>query len=164
MNIFYREAYDQAVITIQSNEIIGSFDSSFVEDYYGIEGQLSLMRSSGLRSPLLVSWVDTDHTAIRAWIPLNTIANGVYELQGRVRDVVGNYTVFSDYFDMSASAQIYPLVFEVRSGAQYVPPYFDPVMSIEGQYDNAFKLPTTYSKLILNNYVAVERLWLPRSN
>lgn len=163
MIIFYRGSYSQAVITVQSNEVLGDLDTSFVEDYYGNDGQLSFYSlSAGTRSPFLVNWIDDTRTAFRGWLPLSIINDGVYELQGRVRDVVGNYTILSDYFDIAALGQKYTLAFEVAAGNAFVPPYFDPVMHIEGQYDEALKLPSPYTQSTLTNYVATQRLRIPR--
>lgn len=95
--IFNRLQFSDLWITLDSNEILGQLDTHHVEDYYGVDGQLILVNSdTNVEYPILMNTANGD-TSLVGSIDLSTIPNGDYVVKGRVRDLVGNYTVLSDY-------------------------------------------------------------------
>lgn len=94
---FYRGTYTQLTITITSNEVLGILDTDYVEDYYGVDGQITLYHpASGVRYPILMTAIIPE-TQFRGYFSLATAPLGRYEVQGRVRDKVGNYTVIGAF-------------------------------------------------------------------
>jgi hypothetical protein len=99
---FSRQDYTELWIKIVSNESLGILDSDYVEDYFGVDGQLTLLEiSSGTRIPIpMTEDLDTSptipHDVFVGMIDLTVLADGLYRVEGRVRDVLGNYRILSE--------------------------------------------------------------------
>lgn len=112
MQIFHRQTYSELVITLQADASLGLLTSGFVEDYFGVDNQLSLYNVlDNTRTPILIeedvdATPDTPHDVFVAVIDLSTIADGVYQLQGRARDSVGNYTILTDFQSPQGTEQV----------------------------------------------------------
>jgi hypothetical protein len=99
--IFYKSTFTDLYITLSSNEVLGVLDSSYVEDYFGTDGYISLLHvSSGQRFsvalghlPLVTPTIPFD--VFRGSIAMSSLPAGEYQIQGRVRDVIGNYSILS---------------------------------------------------------------------
>jgi hypothetical protein len=107
--IFYRGSYQEIWITLESNESLGILDTQHLEDYYGVDGQVSLKNvTTGVRYPVLMNPQSAiiPNTSFVGVYNLNSIPDGDYTLEGRVRDIVGNYTVLSDFYINTGSQTI----------------------------------------------------------
>ena len=99
MLTFYRGAFTQVEITISASESLGLLDSDYIEDYYGVDGQLTLRRSASAFEVAVLVFPDGLETpsipndVFRGLIPLASLADGTYSLLGRVRDTLGNSTI-----------------------------------------------------------------------
>ncbi len=102
MLVFQRRNFTELWIKIQSNEVLGILDSDYIEDYYGIDGQLTLYRiDTEERTPVMMNEVTDEtvsipHDVFTGFIDLTTTPNGEYRLEGRIRDLLGNYRVLSE--------------------------------------------------------------------
>jgi hypothetical protein len=100
--IFQRRNFTDLWFTITSNEILGILDSSYLEDYFGTDGQLTLFNTITLqRTPIIMNEVLEEtpgiaHDVFTGVLDLTTLLNGAYKLEGRVRDIEGNYTILSE--------------------------------------------------------------------
>lgn len=96
---FYRGIYTNLWVRIQSNEALGVLDSDYIEDYDGNDGFLTLRnQSTGVAYQIAMSPVpgvtpEIPNDVFQGVIALSSIANGTYSLQGRVRDIIGNYSI-----------------------------------------------------------------------
>lgn len=98
--VFPRGAFTNMLLTIKSSEELGILDTDYVEDYDAVDGYMTLKRLSDSQRtsyPTVAVPDETpgiDNDVWRITVPLASIDNGFYELEGRVRDIVGNYTIF----------------------------------------------------------------------
>ena len=100
--IFNRLNFTELWFTLESNEALGVLDTDYLEDYYGVDGQLTLVNDDTLNEyPVLMS-PSNNNTTLSGFIDITSLSNGDYTLKGRVCDVVGNYTVLSGYFEPDA--------------------------------------------------------------
>lgn len=101
MQTFQRQQFNQLWITLTSNEVLGVLDFDYIEDYFGNDGQLTLHRiSDDSRTPVLMNSLpletpETNNDVFTGQIDLSTVENGLYRLEGAVRDISGNVTVLS---------------------------------------------------------------------
>lgn len=98
--IFNRGTFTEIWFRLASNEALGILDTDYIEDYYGVDGQLTLVHLETLSEyPILMSpTVDAVQGNILAGFKLLAgLDDGNYVLKGRVRDVLGNYTILTDY-------------------------------------------------------------------
>lgn len=120
--VFPRGNYTNMLLTIKSSEELGVLDSGYVEDYDGVDGFMTLRRlSDSLRVsyPAVAVPDETPQIPNDVWrisIPLASINNEFYELEGRVRDIVGNYTIFGAVANPIGGEEITTLTLEVVDG------------------------------------------------
>lgn len=120
--VFPRSSYTNMLLTIKSNEELGILDSDFVEDFDGIDGFMTLKRlSDDLRVSYAAVAVPTetpqiDNDVFRITVPLATTDNGFYELEGRVRDLIGNHTIFGSVASPIGDEDITTLTLEIVDG------------------------------------------------
>lgn len=126
--IVYRTQGDDLEITLQSDEELGILDTGYVEDFDGVDGQVSLFHVlSSTRYPLVMNEVlaETplvDHDVFLGTTPLAPLPDGIYQVQGRVRDVYFNYSILSDFSAPVGGENVVLLEFEIRDGVPYPPP------------------------------------------
>lgn len=120
--VFPRGVFSDMLLTIKSSEELGVLDSAYVEDYDGVDGYMTLKRlSDSLRVsyPAIAVPDETPQIPNDVWritIPLSSIDNGFYELEGRVRDLVGNYTIFGAVANPIGGERTTTLTLEVVDG------------------------------------------------
>ncbi len=120
--VFPRGVFTDMLLTIKSSEELGILDSAYVEDYDGADGYMTLKRlSDDFRASYAAIAVPDETPAIpndvwRITVPLASIDNGFYELEGRVRDIVGNYTIFGSVANPIGGERITTLTLEVVDG------------------------------------------------
>ena len=122
MLIFYRSLYHYLVLTLKSGESLGILDTEFLEDYNGQDGQVTLKNvATGVRTSVLVTSVplDTpgvDNDVFKAVVPLTLFPlNGLYYLEGRCRDIAGNYTILTAVANPLGTELVIPLEFSIQS-------------------------------------------------
>jgi hypothetical protein len=99
LSLFYRSSYSQIVIKLSSDETLGILDSGYLEDYGGNNGRVTLHHEpTGVKYPLLMAELPsetpaTEHDVFEGRFLLTGKPNGRYWIQGRVRDIAGNYTI-----------------------------------------------------------------------
>lgn len=118
---FYRGNFSQLWITLRADETLGDLDGSYIEDYFGVPGQISLMLPDSSRMPVLMSELlsatpSTPHDVFTGAVDLNGLANGHYIVQGRVRDVLGNYSILSAIENPLGDERIIGLEFDIVPG------------------------------------------------
>jgi hypothetical protein len=105
MEIFRRNSFSQIWVNLKSDEVLGVLDSSYIQDYFGNQGQITLYHpESGVRIPIAMNELigpddptpEIPHDVFTGFIDLSTIQDGTYRIEGLVRDTVGNYTVLSE--------------------------------------------------------------------
>jgi hypothetical protein len=96
--IFNRLNFTELWLTLDSNETLGVLDTDYIEDYYGVDGQLTLVKQGTLEEYPVLMNPSNDNTKLSGFIELSSLANGDYILKGRVRDIVGNYTILSGFY------------------------------------------------------------------
>ena len=120
--VFPRGNYTNMLLTLKSSEELGVLDSHYVEDYDGVDGYMTLKRlSDSLRVSYPAVAVPDETPAIpndvfRITVPLASTINGFYELEGRVRDLIGNYTIFGSVAVPIGGEDITTLTLEVVDG------------------------------------------------
>src|SRR4051812_42607906 len=99
MDTFYRATWHQFWFSLRSGEPLGLLDSSYLEDYSGQDGQITLRHlETGTGYPILLAEVPPTeepgpHEVFRGWLPLDALPDGPFQVQGRVRDPAGNATI-----------------------------------------------------------------------
>lgn len=121
MAIFHRGAWSQLWLTLSSNESLGVLDSDYLEDFDGIDRQVSLLHlASGTRYPVLMTESSQEaapHEVFAGWVALDLLPDGQYQIQGLVRDLSGNYTVLGDYHSPPPGAPVAAMGFTLSSGS-----------------------------------------------
>jgi hypothetical protein len=102
MLTFYRHNYTELVITLRADSSLGLLDGDYIEDYFGTDGQLTLYNvEANTRTPILIE-EDVEetpsvlHDVFVAVIDLSTVVDGLYRIEGRIRDTAGNYSILSE--------------------------------------------------------------------
>ena len=121
MPTFYRGNFSQLWVTLRSDEVLGELSGDYLEDYFGNAGQVSLVLPDNTRVPLLMSEVVSDtpeipHDSFTGVVELSGLANGHYAIQGRVRDVIGNYTIIGAVENPFGSERVISLEFDIVPG------------------------------------------------
>ncbi|MCK5643218.1 MAG: hypothetical protein KAJ19_20585 [Gammaproteobacteria bacterium] len=120
--VFPRGTFTNMLLTIKSSEELGILDSDYVEDYDGVDGFMTLKRLSDSQRVSYPTVAVPDETpgipndVWRITVPLASIDNGFYELEGRVRDIAGNYTIFGAVANPIGGEDITTLTLEVIDG------------------------------------------------
>jgi hypothetical protein len=116
---FFRANHAQVAVTLSVNESLGTPDPDYLQDYDGNDGLISLFHApSAIRYPLLMTEVltetpDTPHDVFRGFFVLTGKPDGLYLLQGRLRDVVGNFTILGAIANPIGNEAIVDIGFEV---------------------------------------------------
>jgi hypothetical protein len=121
---FYRSQYTELWITLSSDEVLGVLDSSYIEDYFGVDGQITLRHENGTPYTVLMNELSSEtpnipHDVFTGLADLDSIPDGNYYIEGRVRDVIGNYTILHAVENPLGSERVLNLQFKVVEG--YVP-------------------------------------------
>lgn len=101
--IFHRQAYTQLWITVQADEPLALLSTAYLEDYFGVDGQLTLRdMSDDTRTPILMSentsiTPSIAHDVFEGFVDLSTVSNGLYRVEGRLRDSLGHYKILSEF-------------------------------------------------------------------
>jgi hypothetical protein len=121
MQIFRRQDFNQIWITLRSDEILGALDSSYIQDYFGNQGQITLYHlDTQVRTPIPMEEVigqddptpSIPHDVFTGYVDLNVVPDGNYKVEGLVRDISGNYTILSEIEVPQGSERI--IDFELR--------------------------------------------------
>ncbi len=115
---FNKLHYNEIWITLSSNEELGILDSDYLEDYFGADGQITLINESTLvRTPLLMNEITGGgpfpHDVFTGYVPSDDLPVGFYHVEARVRDVIGNYSIIGEVSDPIGGERIINLAFEV---------------------------------------------------
>src|ERR1051326_2024791 len=143
MQLFLRQGYQEIWFRIQSNEVLGILDSDYVEDYYGVDGQLTLYNpSTDSRTAILVNEVPSitpsiPHDVFEGYLDLTTLNDGVYRLEGRVKDVLDHYTVLSEVQSSFGTELVIPFEIKISShqiaiSAPFIVPLVEGVTVLSG--------------------------------
>lgn len=110
---FYRGNFTQIAIALQTNEMLGIFETDYIEDVSGNDGQLSIVSvATGINTPLVVGLESNESSGslIRGRINLSSISNGFYLLQGRVKDTIGNLSPISQELEIRDGYETVPVI------------------------------------------------------
>ena len=137
MIVFHRQNFTELWVTLQSNEVLGMLDSDYVEDYYGTDGQVTLYDTArDVRTPIPMTEVTGSedptptipHDVFTGYIDLTTLSDGAYRIEGRVRDVVGYYTILSEVENPIGDERV--LLFELQVSSNRIVVNFPTTVSI----------------------------------
>ena len=123
MSIIYRSVFNTLWITLQSNETLGILDSDYVEDFFGNDGQVSLYHiAADTHYPLVMIEVPAEtpeipHDVFIGQTSLAGLPDGVYQVRGRVRDQVGNYSIISAFEIPLGGEKVVSLGFTIEPGS-----------------------------------------------
>lgn len=131
---FYRQRYADLQILLVANKSLGVLDTDYVEDYYGVDGQVSLLKEDGTRYPVTIvestsTTPSVPHDAFVGWVDLRDLTDGVYEIQGRIRSIGNNYTIFGAVQSPIGGEHIQVLKFRLVKGT---PEILFPTYIIDG--------------------------------
>lgn len=130
--IFFRSNYSQFWLTLQSNEALGLLDTDFIEDYFGVDGQVTIHHlTAGARWPMMMS-MDAPNTFIGV-LPVENLPNGKYKVEGRVRDTLNNYSILSAFQNPQGFERVLQLNFEIIEGFGVLVDFG--MLTIRGGYD-----------------------------
>lgn len=102
MLVFRRTGFSELWITIQSEEPLGLLDTGYIENYFGVDGQLTLRKMADDTRISFAMAEDVSqtptipHDVFTGFIDLSALDDGIYRVEGRVRDNVGNYRILSE--------------------------------------------------------------------
>jgi hypothetical protein len=119
---FFRGTYSTIWITLRSDEPLGFLDSSYLEDFDGIDGYISIYHPATLQR-WSIPMVDlptetplTPHDVFRGGIALSSLPDGGFEIQGRVRDTAGNYKIIGAVSSPIGGEGVQSLTFKIVAG------------------------------------------------
>jgi len=117
---FARASYTQLWLKIRSDETLGILDSDYLEDYNGVDGQITLHHVATVTDyTVLMSHVPGETPTIPfdvfqgVYSPLADLPDGIYELRFRCRDVMGNYTIVNSVQNPFGGERILSLNLEI---------------------------------------------------
>ena len=121
MPTFVRGFFTELWITLRSDETLGILDSDYLEDYFGVDGQISLLHDSNVRYTVVMNEVeeettDIPHDVFTGFLELDSIPNGHYVVQARVRDIANSYTILGAVDSPLGTERIINLEFDVIDG------------------------------------------------
>jgi hypothetical protein len=134
MQVFHRQGYSEIWITLQSNETLGILDSGYLEDYFGVNNQLTLYNPlEDTRVPILMAEIPEVTPSIandvfQGVIDLTTTPNGIYRVEGRVKDVFDHYTILSEVESPLGGENV--VLFEIKITATEIILIFPEVIPI----------------------------------
>jgi hypothetical protein len=118
MLVFNRQSYSELWITIQAGESLSVLDSGYIEDYFGTDGQLTLRNMADDTRISFAMTEDVDetpfvsHDVFTGFVDLTVLPDGIYRVEGRVRDSLGNYRILSDFQNPSGTEDV--TLFEIE--------------------------------------------------
>jgi hypothetical protein len=121
--IVYRGSFSSLWVTLQSNEQLGILDTDYLEDWAGNDGQVTVHHVEGATDyPVLMveqpaQTPGTANDVFRGQIDLDAVPDGNYEIRGRCRDIVGNYTILNSVQSPVGGEQVIAMGFEIKAGA-----------------------------------------------
>ena len=123
MTTFFRGTFQELWLTLSSDEPLGILDTDYLEDWSGRNGRVSLFHiPTSQRFSVPMAPVPSDSRVnFKGWIALPGLPNGLYSIQGRVRDILGNTTILGDYHIPEGSERVLCLDFDLAN-ASVVPP------------------------------------------
>lgn len=100
----YKRDYLDLYLT--SDEELGILDTSYIEDYYGTDGQLTLYcEGTGGEFEIVMAESEgggeAEHDYFTGTVSMWSMPASTYQVRGQVRDVQGNYTVLNSYYQMT---------------------------------------------------------------
>jgi hypothetical protein len=121
MPTFVRGFFTELWITLRSDETLGILDSDYLEDYFGVDGQISLLHESNVRYTIVMNEVaeettNVPHDVFTGFLELDSIPNGHYIVQARVRDIANSYTILGEVENPLGTERIINLEFDVADG------------------------------------------------
>jgi len=136
--VFYRQYYHELWITLRADEVLGSIVSNYLEDYNGTFGQISLKHmASGARffvpmNEVAVATPQVPHDVFKGVLPLLELPDGQFQVETRLRDVLGNYTVLGNVSAPFGTERVIDLRIEVRSGVPQIIEFGAPMILLQG--------------------------------
>lgn len=107
-------------VIIDSDEELGLLDTAYIEDFYGVDGYLTLTHvDSGDEFSIVMANVEgggpfpNDH--FEGTRDATVMLLGLYEIRGRVVDLVGNYTILSAFQNPIGGEDVQSILFNLTS-------------------------------------------------
>ena len=137
-SIFYRQRYSNLWITLRADESLGDISSNYLEDFNGTPGQVSLRHmETGKRYYVPMNEVasdttDTPHDVFKGIVSLVNVPDGKFNLEARVRDELGNYTILSAVAAPYGNERVIPVTIEIKTGAPQVIVFDSTLVLLQG--------------------------------
>ena len=103
MIVFNRQNYTEIGFIVRSNKSLSILQTDYIEDYFGVDGQLTLrymVNDTRIAIPMQEDVAITPaipHDAFSGFIDLTTLPDGIYRVEGRVKDEFNHYTILSGF-------------------------------------------------------------------
>lgn len=115
MAIFDRASFNTLVVELQSDEVLAILDTDYVEDYNGVDGQVTIYHIANNTSwAVAMSLIPTN--LLKGQIALAGLPDGNYDVRGRVRDAFGNYSILTSFLNPTGGEDIILISFTIMSG------------------------------------------------
>lgn len=142
---FYRGSFTTLIMDLPSNEALGLLDTGYLEDYNGVDGQLTLHHVDTTTDysltvtavPAETPSVDNDY--FRGSFTLAGKPNGVYQIRGRCRDTVGNVTILNSIASPAGGEDVRTLTLTILAGTEDFH-YIQPGAGVYGGYVTTARL------------------------
>ena len=124
--LFYRADHTNLVIRLDSNEPLGILDTDYIEDYNGDDGQLTIYNVDTITDtplsmvPLPFETPGIPNDVFQGSILLSSLPDNDYQIRGRVRDVIGNYTILSAFGSPNGNERVMMFEFSIVGG-EFIP-------------------------------------------
>jgi len=105
-------------LTIDANEELGVIDTLYLEDYYGVDGHLTLVHQTTSQEfdivmADVVGGGAFAHDHYEGTRDATTMPLGSYEVRGQVRDVIGNRTIITAIQTPVGGERVISLIFDL---------------------------------------------------
>lgn len=123
---FYRSEFNEVVFTLKSNEQLGLLNTSYIQDFYGNDGFVSIQnKSTKIIYQIEVKEVtaatpNTPNDAFRGVAPLSLFPNGNYRILCRLKDLLGNYSIIGEVSSPFGNETIYNIEFDILEGMENI--------------------------------------------
>jgi len=114
-------------LIIDSDEELGVLATDYLEDYYGVDGHLTLVHTDTSEEfDIVMNEVagggPYDHDHFEGTRDASTMPLGAYEIRGRARDLLGNYTIITAVETPLGGERVITLGFDLieSSGIIYI--------------------------------------------
>jgi len=117
-------------LIIDSDEELGVLDTGYLEDYYGVDGHLTLVHvDTAAEFDIVMAEVAGGgpfaHDHFEGTRDATVMPLGIYEIRGQVRDTLGHYTIINSIETPSGGERVLALTFDIVTYLGVISVVFD---------------------------------------